>query len=411
MTETTTLRATGLADTLALPSGAILKNRLAKAAMSEQLGDLSGAPTTDLERLYGRWSAGGIGLLITGNVMIDRRSLGEPRNVVVEDDRDIAALRRWATAAKADGTTAIVQLNHPGRQTPTGLSSRVVAPSAIAIAYRGAFPKPRALTHDEILELIARFAESARIVCEAGFDGIQLHGAHGYLISQFLSPRANQRDDEWGGDAERRRRFLLEVVRAVRAAIGPERILAVKLNSADFQRGGFSEEESLEVIRLLDAEGVDLLEVSGGTYEAPAMSGTQADSTIEREAYFLAFAEQVREVASLPLMVTGGFRSGTAMSAALATGATDVIGLARPVALEPDLPAALVADPAGTKAAFELHRIGIKQLDAAADLWWTQHQLHRLGAGKEPDARYGTKRAVVDALLRDGLNSLRRRRG
>lgn len=400
-----------LTTALTLPNGAVVKNRLAKAAMSEQLGDLSGAPTADLERAYGRWAAGGVGLLITGNVMIDRRSLGEPRNVVVEDERDLPALARWAGAAKAHDTTAIVQINHPGRQTPTGLSSRVVAPSAVPLAYRGAFPRPRALEGDEITELVARYAETARIVCEAGFDGIQLHGAHGYLISQFLSPRVNLREDEWGGDAERRRRFLLEIVRAVRAAIGAQRILSVKLNSADFQRGGFSEEESLEVIRMLDDEGVDLLEISGGTYEAPAMSGTQAESTNAREAYFLEFAERVRAVAQLPLMVTGGFRSGRAMTEALAGGATDVIGLARPLALEPDLPAALLRDPDATRAAFELHRIGIKKLDAAADLWWTQHQIHRLGAGKEPDPRYGARRAVVDALLRDGANALRRRRG
>jgi len=404
-------RTASLADTLTLPNGTTLKNRIAKAAMSEQLGDLSGAPTEDLERLYSRWGRGGTGLLITGNVMIDSRSLGEPRNVIVEDNRHIDALRRWAEQAKSQGATAIVQINHPGRQTPTGLSSRVVAPSAVPLAYRGAFPKPRALESNEIVELVERYAETARLVCEAGFDGIQLHGAHGYLISQFLSPRVNQRDDEWGGDSERRRRFLLEIVRAVRAAIGPERVLAVKLNSADFQRGGFTEEESLDVIEMLDSEGIDLLEISGGTYEAPAMTGTQAQSTVEREAYFLEFAERVRDVATLPLMVTGGFRSGSAMTNALATGATDVIGLARPLALEPELATALVADADGTRAAFELNRIGIKKLDGAADLWWTQHQIQRLGAGRDPDPRYGAKRAVVDALLRDGLNSLRRKRG
>jgi 2,4-dienoyl-CoA reductase-like NADH-dependent reductase (Old Yellow Enzyme family) len=271
MTSTTTSprqdQAT-LAAPLALRCGTTIKNRIAKAAMSEQLGTISGAPTDQLERLYTRWAAGGAGLQITGNVMIDRRSIGEARNVVVEDRRDQAALERLARAAALNGTTALVQINHPGRQTPTGLSERVVSPSAIPIAYRGAFPKPRALTHDEILELIGRYAETSRIACEAGFAGVQLHGAHGYLISQFLSPRANQRDDEWGGDAERRRRFLLEVAHAVRAAIGPERVLAVKLNSADFQRGGFSEAESLEVIRQLDPE-IDLLEISVRRAPAP----------------------------------------------------------------------------------------------------------------------------------------------
>ncbi len=403
-----------LADPVTLRSGVVLRNRLVKAAMSEQLGGLDGGPTTELERLYGRWARGGLGLSITGNVMIDRRSIGEPRNVVVEDDRDRAGLERWAAAASAEGTTAIVQVNHPGRQTPAGLSSRVVAPSAIGLAYKGAFPKPRALEGDEVHELVARYAETARLVVEAGFAGVQLHGAHGYLISQFLSPRANVRTDAWGGDAEGRRRFLLEVVKATRAAIGSDKVLGVKLNSADFQKGGFTEEESLEVIRLLDELGVDLLEVSGGTYEAPAMTGTtkQTESTVAREAYFLEFAERARQVApGLPLMVTGGFRTGRAMEAAVAEGATDLIGLARPLALEPDLPTALLRDPAGTRAAFELHRIGIKKLDGAADLWWTQHQIGLLGAGREPDPKYGARRAVFDALLRDGRNSLKRRRG
>jgi 2,4-dienoyl-CoA reductase-like NADH-dependent reductase (Old Yellow Enzyme family) len=408
---TATTNTTHALDTpFALPGGAIIKNRLVKAAMSEQLASLTGAPTEALERLYARWARGGAGMLITGNVMIDPRSIGEPRNVVVADERDLAALRRWAAAAKADDTTAIAQINHPGRQSLVGLSSRVVAPSAIPIAYPGA-AKPQALAGEDIVELIARFAKSARIVVDTGFDGVQLHGAHGYLISQFLSPAANQRDDEWGGDAERRRRFLLEVTRAVRAAIGPDRILAIKLNSSDFQRGGFTEQESLDVIAQLDAENTDLLEISGGTYESPAMTGSAAASTRRREAYFLAFAERVREITTVPLMVTGGFRTGTGMTDAITTGATDLVGLARPLALEPELPAALVRDPAYTESSFRLKPLGIKKLDSAAELWWTQHQLQRIGAGKDPDATYGTRRALLSALRSNGINTLRRRRG
>lgn len=408
-TQTT---AASLSAPLTLANGAVLPNRIAKAAMSEQLGDLrSGAPTGALETLYRHWSAGGLGLTITGNVMIDARSIGEPRNVIVEDDRHLDGLARWAAAARTGGTQAIVQLNHPGRQTPTGLSARVVAPSAIPVAIKGAFPTPRALTHAEILELIERFATTARIVCAAGFDGVQIHGAHGYLISQFLSPKANVRTDDWGGDPERRRRFLLEVAAAIRAEIGPEKILALKLNSADFQRGGFSEEESLAVIAELEAAGIHLLEISGGTYEAPAMAGTLADSTRAREAYFLEFAEQVRAVSSVPLMVTGGFRSGAAMQAALTAGAVDVIGLARPLALEPDLPRRLLAAPDRTRSQFALHTIGIRALDAAADLMWTQHQIHRLSDGKAPDPVYGPWRATLEALLGTGINTFRRRRG
>jgi 2,4-dienoyl-CoA reductase-like NADH-dependent reductase (Old Yellow Enzyme family) len=259
--KTTATTSATLASPLALPGGATIKNRLVKAAMSEQLAAVSGAPTPELERLYERWARGGAGLLITGNVMIDRRSIGEPRNVVIEDSRNLAAIRSWAAAAKTGDTTAIVQINHPGRQIPTGLSSRVVAPSAIRVDFNGAFAKPRALTAEEIPEIIARFAETARIVVESGFDGVQLHAAHGYLVNQFLSPLVNRRTDAWGGDPKRRRRFLLETTRAMRAAIGPDRIFSIKLNSADFQRGGFSEDESLAVIELLNDEGLDLLEI------------------------------------------------------------------------------------------------------------------------------------------------------
>jgi 2,4-dienoyl-CoA reductase-like NADH-dependent reductase (Old Yellow Enzyme family) len=413
MTSSDQVRADlGLASPLRLPNGSVLANRLAKAAMSEQLGSRVGAPTPELVRLYDSWARSGAGLLITGNVMIDRRSLGEPRNVVVDDERDLPALRRWAAAATAGGTVTLVQVNHPGRQIVAGTGARVVAPSEGRVELGPAFARARALEAHEITELVERFATTSRIVTEAGFDGVQLHAAHGYLVSQFLSPLTNRRTDAWGGDPERRRRFLLESLRAVRAAIGPDRVLSLKLNSADFQRGGFTEEESLAVIGLLADEGVDLLEISGGTYESPAMSdGGASASTRSREAFFLEFAEQVRAVSTVPLMVTGGFRSGTAMTDALTSGATDVIGLARPLALEPDLPRQLLADPVRTRSDFRLQRIGVKKLDAAADLWWTQHQIQRLGAGRAPDPSYGARRAVLDALLRDGLNTLRRRRG
>lgn len=401
-----------LATPLTLPNGSVIKNRLAKAAMSEQLAGRAGEPTDELVRLYRRWAHGGLGLIITGNVMVDHRSIGEPLNVVVEDERDLVPLRRWAAAAKADGATALVQLNHPGRQTLTGLSELAVAPSAVKVDLGPTFAKPRALTAEEIIELIARFAESARIVVEAGFNGVQIHAAHGYLISQFLSPRANLREDDWGGDPERRRRFLLEVTRAIRAAIGPDKILSIKLNSADFQRGGFTHDESLAVIEQLDREALDLLEISGGTYESPAMSnGGTSERTQQREAFFLDFAERVRTVTAVPLLVTGGFRTAVGMTDALTSGATDLVGIARPLALQPELATALLASPETARSDLELKKIGVKKLDAIADLWWTQHQILRLAAGKDADPAYGARRAVFDALRRDGRSILRRRRG
>lgn len=412
MTDTTSAPPTTdpLAAALELPCGTILANRIAKAAMSEQLGDARNRPTPALERLYERWGRGGTGLLITGNVMVDRRHVGEPYNVVIDDDRDLDRLRGWATAAKAGGARVWVQVNHPGRQALRLAGSRPVAPSPLRAGIPGAVT-PRELTTAEIRDIIARFARTSQIAQAAGFDGMQVHGAHGYLVSQFLSPRANERTDEWGGTPEHRMRFLVEVVRAIRAAVSPTFAVGVKLNSADFQRGGFSAEESMAVVESLDGEGVDLLEISGGTYEAPAMVGHDAaESTRAREAYFLEYAEEVRDRIRMPLMLTGGFRSGAAMRAAVASGAIDVVGIGRPLAVDTDGPAGLL-DGSRDRVRAGDKRIGHKQLDGLTDLYWHTRQLHRLGAGREPNLREPAPVTLAHAVLGNGWRSLRRRRG
>jgi 2,4-dienoyl-CoA reductase-like NADH-dependent reductase (Old Yellow Enzyme family) len=386
---------TSLSDPLDLPCGARLPNRIAKAAMSEQLAGRDGAPTDGLARLYERWAAGGVGLLISGNVMLDPRRRGEAGNVVIEDDRHADALRRWASAATSHGAQFWMQINHPGRQAPRNMDPHPVAPSAVPMKIGGgAFAKPRALEPAEIEDIIARFTRTAAVAKQSGFTGVQIHAAHGYLISQFLSPLTNLRDDAWGGDAARRRRFLLEIVKAVRAAVGPELAVSVKLNSADFQRGGFDEDESMQVVRALDEAKLDLLEVSGGTYERAEMfdNGGRA-STQQREAFFLEYAEKVRAIAKLPLMVTGGFRSRAGMDAALASGAVDVIGLARPLAVEPDLPNRLLADTSTRALSIRIHTPS-KLLDSAIVGAWHQYQLQRMAHGEAPDPKLGRTRAL-----------------
>jgi len=376
-----------LATPITLPSGATLPNRLAKAAMSEVLGDReTGAPTDALVRLYERWGRSGAGLLITGNVMVDPVGRGEPGNVVLTDRRHLAQLTRWATAAQANGARLWMQLNHAGRQSPRRLSREPVAPSAVAMkGFAGVFAMPRALTGAEIEAIVARFATAALVAKEAGFAGVQLHGAHGYLISQFLSGRTNLRTDAWGGDAERRTRFLLALVRAIRAAVGPAFPIGVKLNSADFQRGGFTIEEAMEVARALETAGIDLLEVSGGNYESPAMAGTeQRQSSREREAYFLDYARRIRSVTALPIMLTGGMRSRGVMDEALASGAVDVVGLARPMTHTPELPARLL-DGSVTSAPTVQIRSRVRALDNALQALWFQAQIHELAGGREPD--------------------------
>ncbi|MFN3458731.1 MAG: NADH:flavin oxidoreductase/NADH oxidase family protein [Novosphingobium sp.] len=346
---------------LILPCGAVIPNRLAKGAMTEGLADPAGRPTPELDRLYGVWADGGAGLLITGNVQIDGDHLERPGNVIVDRAPDAAmkaALRRWAEAGTRSDTQLWMQISHAGRQTQATVNPHPKAPSAVKLGLPGGqFGEPVALEEAEILDLIARFATCARAAQEAGFGGVQIHAAHGYLLSQFLSPRSNQRTDKWGGSLENRARFLMETVRAVREHVGPAFGISVKLNSADFQRGGFAFEESLQVARWLEEAGVDLLEVSGGSYEQPAMMDMEGldpferpdvpASTAAREAYFVDFAKAMKaSLTKMPLMVTGGFRSRAAMQHALETGAADLIGIGRPLCGAPDACRDLLADRA-----------------------------------------------------------------
>lgn len=307
--------------------------------MTEALADIHDAPTTAHQTLYKRWSNGGMAMQVTGNVMVDKRYLERPGNVVVEDEGILGSLREWATAAKSGGSQIWMQISHPGRQCPIVVNTRPLSPSAEKLRILGLFGKPKAMSSEDILDAIQRYAKTAAIAKKAGFDGVQLHAAHGYLVSQFLSPITNRRTDEWGGSLENRARFLRAIYKATRAAVGKDYPIAVKLNSADFQKGGFTIEESCQVARWLEQDGIDLIELSGGTYEQMSfVNGTeekQRDSTVKREAYFLEYAREVRRAVSVPLMVTGGFRSVTAMKRAIIDDGIDMIGLARPLCVQP----------------------------------------------------------------------------
>lgn len=346
-----------LSQPLPLPCGAILPNRLAKAAMTEGLATSKGVPTEALATLYGLWSDGGAGLLLSGNILVDRDHLERPGNVVIDRLPDLEmkdALARWASAATRNGNHFWAQLSHGGRQTMKIVNPHPRAPSAVKVGLPGGqFGEPVALTVEEIRQLVHRFAEAAVACQQAGFTGVQVHAAHGYLMSSFLSPRTNQREDAYGGSLENRARALLDTVRAVRAAVGPAFPVAVKLNSADFQKGGFAFEDSLQVARWLQEASVDLIEISGGTYEQPKLLDIEgieaveeqnvAHSTIAREAYFVDFAQAMQDKVDIPLMVTGGFRRRDAMEQALESGAADLIGIGRPMCVDTDAPARLLA--------------------------------------------------------------------
>lgn len=400
-----------LGQPLTLPNGQVVPNRLLKSAMSETLAPPNNAVPPTMATLYGRWADGGVGLSVTGNVMIDRHALGEPGNVVIEDDRDLPELRRWAAAGKRAGGLVYVQLNHPGRQVAKFLMPTSVAPSAVPFSkqLQPVFATPRALTEPEIEDIIQRFATASAVCRQAGFDGVQIHGAHGYLVSQFLSPKTNKRTDGWGGTEDKRRRFVLELYRAIRAATGPHFGVAIKLNSADFQRGGITEEESGRTIQALGAAGMDFLEISGGTYEATAMMGA-GQRTRDREAYFLRFAETVRGMVDVPLCVTGGFRSGAAMAEALDSGAVDLVGLARTLAIEPDFPNRLLAQgdvrcdlPKRTR------KLGPFNI-GTFEITWYERQLRRMAEGLEPLPNAGGLSSAVATMWRVGFDSFRTRR-
>jgi len=374
---------------LILPCGAVIQNRIAKSAMSENLSPKHHNPNDEIIKVYEKWINGKAGLSITGNIMIDGKAIAEPGNILVEDKSNFAQLKKWAALVETSGLHLWPQINHPGRQAIGFLNKEVVAPSSIKTSVKGLsqmFKKPRELKNEEIIEIIDRFANTASILKEAGFTGVQIHAAHGYLISQFLSSLTNHRTDKWGGSPENRMRFVLEIYRAIRKKVGIKFPIGIKINSADFQKGGFSENESKIVVKLLADEGIDLIEVSGGTYENPSMTGIDyKQSTIEREAYFMQYVEQIRDIVKTPLMLTGGFRTVSIMEQAIQNNKVDIIGLARPFTIYPNLPKQIFNK--------ELERIvlpnpktGIQILDSSGfiEIKWHEMQIHRLSKNKKP---------------------------
>jgi len=381
-----------LSDPITLPNGAVLANRLVKAAMSEGFANADGDPTPRFNTLYRRWSHSGAGLLLTGNVQVDRWHLERPGNVVADAASDRAALRAFAQAGTEAGNHLWMQLGHTGRQVSDRINPAPLAPSAVEIQLPRAlgfhFGQPQAMSEAEILAAIRQFAVAAQIARETGFTGVQLHAAHGYLFSQFLSPLTNRRADAWGGPLENRARLLLETVAAVRRAVGADFPIGIKLNSSDFQKGGFTHDEAVRLVGWLNAAGLDLLELSGGSLEQPKMVGlaildegadARPASTLAREAYFIDYAAKVRAAARMPVMVTGGFRTVAGMAEALARGDLDLVGIGRPMLVQTDLPRRILAGEAAVAPRPE------DALQVFQILPWFNAQFERLADGLEPD--------------------------
>ncbi|MFD8416913.1 NADH:flavin oxidoreductase/NADH oxidase family protein [Streptomyces sp. NPDC059650] len=370
-----------------LPCGQRLQNRLAKTAMEESMADQPGQlPGRRIETLYQRWARGGSGLIITGNVMVDRRALTSPGTIVLDAASPLDPFRRWAQAASSGGGRAWLQINHPGRQVTSDMPGTAWAPSAIGVSlgrHTKRFARPTAMTEADIQATIERFAVTAQRAEEAGFHGVQIHSAHGYLLNQFLSPLVNRRTDEWGGSLENRARLLTEVVRAVRSCVSPSLAVGIKLNASDFQRGGFDIDEATKVISLLDGLGVDLVELSGGSVESAATMGRTADDRpLDRDAYFLSLTQRLVKTATIPLMLTGGIRSREAAARVLAHG-FPLVGMARALALDPDLP---IRWQAGNSRQITVPRLHWRDQDlaAAGTLAYIRAQLNRLATGRTP---------------------------
>ena len=415
-----------LASPISLPNGTVIPNRLCKSAMTEGLADKFDRPSPELIQLYKTWSQGGTGLHITGNVMVDGRYLERAGNVVLENDKALSLFKDWAEQGTCGGNHLWVQLNHPGRQCPKMVNRQPLSPSDVQLSMLGNFGKPRAMDQSDIEEVIARFIQSAKLVKQAGFTGVQVHCAHGYLLSQFLSPKINQRQDQWGGSLENRARIIRRIIVGVREAVGTDFPIGVKLNSADFQKGGFSLEDCITVASWLGEDGIDLLEISGGTYEQLSLIGVEPtevrESTRKREAYFIEYAEKIKQSAKIPLMITGGFRSRDVMERAIESGEVDMIGLARPLCTDPNCSAKLIQKSIDSVDCYEDKLVLgkgfwgnnsssnlIKAINSFGQVGFYYWQIIRLSKGLSPEPSLGTFKAFMRHMINDFKLNIRRK--
>jgi 2,4-dienoyl-CoA reductase-like NADH-dependent reductase (Old Yellow Enzyme family) len=387
-----------LYSSIILPNGETIKNRIAKTAIAENMASNKQQPNSQIALLDKTFAKGGAGLIITGNVMVDYRSMGSSGDVVLDENSNLEPFKNWAKGVKEFGSHIWMQINHPGRQTMADMKQPGWAPSEVELqmgSITKLFSKPKMMSEEKIEEIILKFAKTASLAEKSGFTGVEIHAAHGYLISQFLSPLTNLRKDKWGGSIENRSRFLIEVVKAIRAIVKKEFCVAVKLNSADFQRGGFDKDDAIEVVKMLNNYPIDLIEVSGGTYEAPAMQGqSKDDRTLAREAYFLEFAQEIAKVAKMPVMTTGGIRRKEIAQKVLNQGVS-IIGIATALAMNPELPNLWKS---GKNIEGTTPYIGFKNKTLASLALMTviQRQLRIIGDGGQPKQKLN---AFVSLIL------------
>ncbi|KAJ6051930.1 uncharacterized protein N7446_006567 [Penicillium canescens] len=398
-----------LADPVKLPCGLVLPNRLSKAAMAEMLAKKN-HPTDPLLDAYTQWSEGGWGSILTGNVQVDVNHMGSPFDPALHteykdattDSALVSSWKKYADAAQKHGTPAIVQICHPGRQSfrvsgYRGMFAQTLAPSVVPIKIGDGlierilaslvWSQPKEMTNADIERVIRQFVDTARLMADAGFSGVELHGAHGYLIDQFLNSKTNLRTDAYGGTPAKRAKFVLDILTETRKVVPATFCIGIKLNSADHSSTTF--EETMTQIGLLAEAGIDFMEISGGTYEDPKMMGyaktdaattelPKSARTAAREAFFLEFSKEVRKRhPDLVLMLTGGFRTRAGAESAILDEACDLVGIGRPAAIDPKFPLLLLDESIAEGDA------GM-QLNKAPVPWYTRFlPLHLVGAGAE----------------------------
>ena len=398
---------------ITLPNGTTIKNRFFKSAMSEGMGTRDFQPKKNIATLYKRWAEGGTGLIITGNIMVDPKGTAEPGNIVFDKNSNMEILKDWAKQGQQHGAKVMVQLNHPGKQVPKTIAKETVAPSTVPLGngLNKLFSTPRALTTSEVEELVQKFVTSAKVAKEAGFSGVQIHAAHGYLISQFLSPHDNRRTDKYGGSLENRMRFLKEIYLGMREELGKDFTIGIKINSTDFKEDGLTEEDSLKTIIELANLGLDFVEISGGTYERPAMMGATSKST--NQVFFAEYSKKLKQKIEIPVVVTGGIRSINVMNTLLNDNTTDFIGIARPLTIDPNIPNKIKQ---GTYTIVETTRVstGVKKLDkifgSLLGIVYYQVLMQNIAKGKEPKATKNAWPSLIQAVYNQGLAVLFRQR-
>ncbi|TVY14177.1 NADH-dependent flavin oxidoreductase nadA [Lachnellula arida] len=388
-------------------SGKTASNRFLNGAMSERLSSWDpkdfkkrGIPSKNLVNVYKHWGEGQYGQILTGNIMIEYDQLEAMGNPIIPRDAEYSgprfeAFKDLATAAKAHGSLIVGQVSHPGRQVENRVQKNPVSASDVQLEGNimgMQFAKPHAATTEEIAQITEGFAHAAEFLDKAGYDGIELHGAHGYLLAQFLSPTTNLRTDKYGGALENRLRLTLEIADEIRKRVSKDFIVGMKINSVEFQDKGFSPAEAKEMCQALEKARFDYVELSGGTYESLAFSHKR-ESTKKRESFFIEFAEQiVKPLTKTKTYVTGGFKTVGAMVKALDT--VDGVGLGRPACQEPLLPKDILEGKVtgAIKTKLDDSNFGLANVAAGT-------QIRQLGKDQEPIDL--SVQANVDAFFKD----------